>query len=466
MPLEAQSAGKLEGQRSADTKSLQDQSHAYGVTTLNRMLIALLLLLVLLASGLLVASAPSKALSPAISPGVTIQQTSVAMNSKNVKDLFYQNGSGLGQSHPITVPVNLTGYTSIQGFTFQLTASALSNTPQIVANQSTKNFFNASLTAQALFSPTPGNNPVTITTYALYNATGVYPPVGTYPVFDNMTQAIQFTDSTPSGWALSGISFSISDNVTASYGYFFNTTSIFFPFPQGVSVNYSSVHVTAGRYQVTYGGVYVLNNSLRSGTSFATTVSFQPVPIDSGPAVFIPLTKARLVGGTFSTYTSFGNFTDNLGLPYFGLYVLEVSFSNYTLNPASVTILENGKAASKATYSVNPASITILPNNLLIGVGQNVAIQANFTSLQVPPTASLTPTTVLITLNGFPVTLGIILEFSLAALAVYAALVYEIYYKRGTGSPAQRRRKVRAVITDITFISISVVAFWIVSTLI
>ncbi|MFZ3356768.1 MAG: hypothetical protein WA549_08465, partial [Thermoplasmata archaeon] len=369
----------------------------------HRLIIPVLLLVVLLPGILLVLPAHANAISTAINPSVTIQQTSTAMKTGAVLDPFYHNSSTSNQSPQVKVPVNLTGYTSIAGFTFLLTVSANSYVPQIVANQSTHTFFNSTLSAQAAFSPTPGNNKVVLTTFTLYTPAGLDPANGQYPVWDNYTQTIPFTDATPSGWSLSGATFSISDNATAAFGYYVNSTIIYFPFPVGIGVNYSSVSATNGKFFTSQGGVLVYNNSIAPGKSFATTVTFQPVPITTGPAVFIQLTKARLIAGTFSSYTSFGNFTNNLGLPYFGLYVLEVSFSNYTLNPASVTILENGKAASKATYSVNPASITILPNNLLIGVGQNVAIQANFTSLQVPPTASLTPTTVLITLNGFPV---------------------------------------------------------------
>ena len=424
---------------------------------------ALLVLAVLLAGALLVLPPDAKALS--VNPSVTIQQTSTATRSVNKADTFWHNSSTSNQSNPVSFLVNVTGYTSIQTFNFQLTISAGQFIPQIVMSQGSTIIFNATVSNQVVISPVPGTTPVSVNTVALYNVTGGNVPDGTYTIWDNVTQTIYLTDAVAGGWSLSGITFSLADTVTAPFGYFFNSTTVLFPFPSGAGVNYSSAKASPGRFAVGYGGIYGYNTSLKPTTSVTISASFQPTPINSGPAVFITLTKARLIGGTTNTWTGFGNFTNNLGLPYIGLYVLLISFSGYVLNPASISLTERLGAnaavtANPASYSVDPSDIAILPNNLLVGVGITLAIQANFSSLASPPTGCLTncASTVLITISGVNITLGLLFEISMAAAAVYAAAVYRLYRREG-------RRRVHAVIVDVVGIETALFFMWVLFTI-
>jgi hypothetical protein len=398
-------------------------------------------------------AATSAVHTSAVDLGVTVTQASTATQYVALAGSFWHNTSlgptGTNQSSKLAIPVNLTGYTSLASFSVLVTFSSGGYVPQVVAKQGTTVLFNSTVQPQFTVNPIAGTA-VTLTTYALYTTGGAESPLGKYPIWANVSETASLTNVAVEAWTLTGSVFSLSDTVVASYGYYLNATSVGFPWPGGVQVNYSSATATGGRYNSGYGSVTVYNTSLKSGASWTSKVTFSPFPINTGSA-FIPLTKARRVPGSATLFTSFGNYSNGLGLPYESIYVLELSFA-YPVDPTSVTVLAGGHALNRSEFSVSSTAVTILPGNLLVGAASTEAFQVNMTSITAPPSGSLTPTTGIFPLGAYEVTPAILIVTGMVLVLLYAAA--SSYIHRREGREAHRRVMAKAVILMVALVAV------------
>jgi hypothetical protein len=421
-----------------------------------RVLLISALLALLLAGVLLVGASSATPLAPAvINAGVTVTQASMATQYVALAGSFWHNTSlgptGTNQSSKLAIPVNLTGYTSLASFSVLVTFSSGAYIPQVLAKQGTTVLFNSTAQPQFTVNPIADTTPVTLTTYALYTTGGAESPLGKYPIWANVSETASLTNVAVEAWTLTGTTFSLSDTVVASYGYYLNTSSVSYPWPGGVQVNYSSATATGGRYNSAYGSITVYNTSLKSGASWTSKVTFSPFPINTGSA-FIPLTKARRVPGSATLFTSFGNYSNGLGLPYESIYVLELDFA-YPVDPTSVTVLAGGHALNRSEFSVSSTAVTILPGNLLVGAASTEAFQVNMTSITAPPSGSLTPTTGIFPLGAYEVTPAILIVTGMVLVLLYAAFSWYTHRREG-------RQAVRRVMAKAIILMVALVAAW------
>lgn len=399
---------------------------------------------------------PAAATAPsAISPGVTVTQTSTAIANDAIAGTFWHNTSlgptGTNASSAMKIAVNVTGYTAMSSFSVLVTMSSGAYIPQVVATQGSTVLFNNTVQPQFTVNPTAGTTPVTLAVFALYTTGGAESPLGSYPVWANATATATLTNANSDGWVLSSSSFSISDTVTAPYGYYLNSTEIVFPWPGNVSVNYSSASASHGRFTPTYGALDVFNDSIAPAASFTTTASVEPLPITSGSA-YIPLTAARRIPGSATMWTEFGNYTDGLGLPYASLYVLELDFP-YTVDPSSVTVRAATHQLNRSAFSVGPSDVTILPGTLTVGAADTESFQVNLTSLVAPPQQSVAPGTLLFYAGSTAITPALIIIICMVLVLVYGGFAYSIHKREG-------KAKVRAVMGKLILLELALLAAW------
>lgn len=393
---------------------------------------------------------------PVVQPGVTVTQTSTAMQYLALSGKFWHNSSSSNASSYLPVPVNLTGYTSLSSFVLSVTVSTGAYIPQMVAQQGTRVLFNATVQPQFTIDPTAGTTQVTLSVYAYFTTGGLPPPTGAYTWWANVSESASLVDAQSASWQQQPTTYTIPDNVTAPYGYYLNSTQVVIPFPGGVQVNYSSAKTSAGRFQVTYGSVFAYNDSLRPLKWWAFNATFKPLPATSGTA-YVTLSKARLVPGSSTEYTSFGNWTNNNPVPFLSLYALKLDFA-YPVDPTSVTVRAGGVQLPQGSFSVSPQYISIQPGSLLTGAQSTIAFQVNMSSLGAPSVLSLPPGAAWVTISGFSLSLTEILVTSMVLVCLYGLLLPRVHRNEST-------RKTRAAMVTLIFAEFALAAIWALSTL-
>lgn len=396
-----------------------------------------------------------------VNPGVVASLASTESAHFNALLPMWHNTSSTNATVPHAYPVNMTLFPAHAALSATLTVQGGTYLPYLYAYQGSAVLLNATVAGQVTVSPSASATPLDVEIKQLFTLSGGAVSVGTYHLWVNITETAQLANTTSEVWAQHAKSMNVTYSFASPYGYYLNSSTVFMPFPSGLTANFTSVRVAnATSHQVAYAGVYATNATLAPGKGLTLTFNFTPEPIDSGPAVLITLTTPRLVHGTTATYTAFGNWTNSLALPYAGLYVLGVptgSF-NYTIDGPSVQVrtgtvalvtqpgsygyfFEGGNLPS-SHFTTQGSSIVVVPDALTVGVSVTESFEVNFTSLSVPPSASLVAGTVLISGGGFSLTFGALLLGLMAIPVLYAAVAPRVHRGDGAG-------RVRAVAVDV-----------------
>jgi hypothetical protein len=387
--------------------------------------------------------------------GASIQQTGTAVNFTGIASTLWKNSSTSNQSNTQSWLVNFTRYTSIGSFAATFTVSAGNLTPQVNVSEGSTTFVNGTEASQFVVGPTVGTTPLTSKVILLTNGSGGPVADAAYPIFTTVQQTISYSLTTLTAWTLSSTKYTVPYQITAPKRYYLNTTTIYIPFPTGLTVNYSSASVTGiNTYQVSTNGIYVTNQSLLPGHIIFLNATFQPVPISTGPAILLDLGPAHLIVGTTNNYTEQTNYTNNLALPYVGLWVLRLNPSfAYTVNPTTLTVLAQNRTIANSSVAVQSSLVIISPNVLLVGVASTVHFYVNFTSPTAPPALCVTTcTTSVIGLIGtFPVTVGEFLQGLMVALLGVLLLLAFVPSKYRGVDPWSK---------DILFVELVLASIW------
>lgn len=336
------------------------------------------------------AAIPAAAPSPAVTVGVQVTETSSEVASFASYETLWHNSTSVNASSVFTFPANMTLYPASSTFSATLTVSAGAYLSVLKVYQGSTVFLNSTVVGQVTASPTASTTPLSVKVLQLFQQSGAAVPLGTYHVWVNVSEAAYLSTSAYAVWSQAPLNFSLAYPWSAPYGYRLNQTTVFVPFPGGVSVNFTSATVAnATTPQVTYAGVYAYNTSLAPGKSLTFTASFAPYPIASGPATLVSMSKPTLEPGSTTVYASTGNWSNSYNLPYEGIYVLTTGFA-YTIDPGSVTLKENAVTMKAGQFTVgNNNTIIVIPGTLTVGKGQGVLFALTFSSLASPPAASL-----------------------------------------------------------------------------
>lgn len=443
-----------------------------------------LLLLCLLVAGLAVGagglstaggsgSQPAPILHPAVANGTAqVSQTSTAQTHFDAVGRFWHNQTvtlqqrsvtgdtsvQTNQSNAVSFTANLTdSYSSISSFSFTLVVSAGAYTPQISITQGGKSILNDTIFATVTIYPNASANRTLIVKIpALYNVTGAGAPIGAYVIYENVTEDFSFTYLSQTSWSGSSSgTYSLSYHFASTSPWWTNTTQVYLPFATGIAVNYTSVRATGGTYQVVQGGVYIQNPTLAPGKGTWDNATYTPPPVTYGPSVVVVLTQARLIAGSATLYTGFGNWTSTYTVPYMGQFVLQVRFGNYTLDPSSVTVRENNRTLLTSGFTVSGSYVTVFAGNVYVTPAGVASWQVNFTSLSAPAQLSISPGQVVAVFGTTEITVANLIEASMGIVLLYAAFAYSIHRHEG-------RRKVRSIMVDLVVVEAVLLALWVV----
>lgn len=377
-------------------------------------------------------------------PLAKVQQTSTATATVFRTQTFYQNGSATYAtgSTAALFPVNLTApHTAVFPSSFVLTTNVKTGlTPRINATQGTVVLVNATTSYLLPIVPAISATQVKVKIPAAYTATGATPSVGTYPVWDNLSESIPFEYDTPAAWTANATgTYQDIYDVVAPSAFALNGTQVFVPFPTNISVNYTTVAVKVGslnlsQFQVATGGVYLYLAALAPGGQSNYTVTF--VPATSTAIVTTPVLPVTFYytdgkGGWYLNASWL-----NLGpTPYAGIYVIAATLP-YPINPSTLTLYAAGKLLPNTTYTVTGDRISVLPGAYTTPIGKVVAFLAHFKFLNAPASISFGDNSRFGSGFGSGFSFGNFLVVVLLAILGYAVLLFLASGRRTPGGLA------------------------------
>lgn len=405
-----------------------------------------------------------------IQPGVVASLSSTEGGRFPYDLPLWHNTSSTNTSLAHVYPVNMTLSPPNAPLTAVLTVNAGAYVPVVLAKQGTVTLLNATVQGQATVSPTASSTGLSVRILQLFTSSGGAVPLGTYGIWVNVTETATLANTTSIIWAQHVTTFNATYSFASPYGYWLNASTVFVPFPSGLSVNFTSVKVAnATSVQTAYAGVYLTNGTLGPKKGLTFTLSFVPVPTTTGPAVILTLTSPRLVHGSSTLYTAFGNWTNSGPLPYAGIYVLGVpSTFAFAVDPASVHVRVGsvvflnapgtyyyafkGSNLSSSSFTTQGQNVVLVPGTLTVPVGTTESFQANFSSMFAPPSESLFANHVLLAFGSVSVTFGTLVEGLMVLPVLYAGVVLRVH--RGDSSERLRVVVVHLVAAQVALLSL------------
>ncbi len=408
------------------------------------------ILAVLIPAGVASATSPTS---------VTVQLNGTATQTLQQKQVMTQTGNGqyqlTGSILSFSSPGNLSVYgaTSIGAFSILFNAQVNTSahglvTPVLNIAQGTTVFVNGTVLPQVLVSPKVSTTAVSEKVVSLFEGNGGVVPAGgsPYTVFVNTTATAAVQLNLPETWVQNSSTLSLNVSVTPPLGMSLNQTTVFFPFPTGVSLNYSSVNVYLGKTlqiaQVAEGGVYLYVSSIAPGSTDFVNVFVHPLPTQAGPAPEMRLTNYTSVA---NGYYQAGASTTNTRVvsAYNGIFLFDTSFTapwggTGYIDPNTLTIWANGRVVSNSSIAISGTTITILPLVLIVNAGVTEVFQIQFKFLSTPPIGQIYRSSGFLSYGGATITWGELLA-GLAAVTLISLVAYvadSTRSKRRAGSMA------------------------------